>query len=174
VSSFPQSAARRVPAGQGPVTWFNGDIYRIPLAAGETGGAIGIVEATVPPGGGPIPHVHERSDETFYVITGAVEFLLDQQTFMVHPEDVVFVPRGVLHRFHNSGIRPATLLFIYTPGGPEGLFIEGGDPPIPGTQVQPWGPERIDDRLLGLLAKYDTALPPAAAMRDFQSEHDRL
>jgi glyoxylate utilization-related uncharacterized protein len=106
--------------------------------------------------------VHERSDETFYVISGEVEFLLDGETFLVKPEDVVFVPRGVLHRFHNPGIRPATLLFAYTPGGPEGLFVEGGDPPTPGTQVEPWGPERIDDRLLGLLAKYDTVLPPVA------------
>lgn len=162
MASLPKPAARRVPATQGPVTWFNGDIYRMPLTAAQTGGAIGIVEATVPPGGGPAPHVHERSDETFYVIAGEVEFLLGGETFLVHPEDVVFVPRGVLHRFHNPGIRPATLLFTYTPGGPEGLFVEGGDAPIPGTQVQPWGLERIDDRLLGLLAKYDTALPPAA------------
>src|SRR5947209_16765368 len=67
LASLPKPAARRVPARQGPVTWFNGDIYRMPLTAAETGGAIGIVEATVPPGGGPAPHVHERSDETFYV-----------------------------------------------------------------------------------------------------------
>jgi hypothetical protein len=64
VTTFPQPAARRVRARQGPLTWFNGDIYRMPLTTAETGGAIGIVEATVPPGGGPAPHVHERSDET--------------------------------------------------------------------------------------------------------------
>ena len=45
-------------------------------------------------------------------------------------------------------------------GGAEGLFVEGGDEPQPGVQVQPWGPERIDERLLGLLVKYDTGLPP--------------
>jgi mannose-6-phosphate isomerase-like protein (cupin superfamily) len=151
-----------VPATQGATTWFNGDIYRMPLTAAQTGGAIGMVDAIVPPGGGPVPHVHERSDETFYVISGEVEFLLDGEAFLANAEDVVFVPRGAVHRFHNPGIRPATLLFVYTPGGPEGLFIEGGDAPIPGTQVQPWGPERIDDRLLGLLAKYDTVLPPPA------------
>jgi len=37
--------------------------------------------------------------------------------------------------------------------------VEGGDEPQPGVQVQPWGPERIDDRLLSLLDKYDTQLP---------------
>jgi mannose-6-phosphate isomerase-like protein (cupin superfamily) len=29
----------------------------------------------VPPGGGPAPHVHERTGETFYVINGELEFL---------------------------------------------------------------------------------------------------
>jgi hypothetical protein len=38
--------------------------------------------------------------------------------------------------------------------------VEGGYEPQPGVQVQPWGPERIDERMLGLLAKYDTGLPP--------------
>jgi hypothetical protein len=53
------------------------------------------------------------------------------------------------------------MIFIYTPGGAEGLFAEAGDAPQPGGQVQPWGPERLDENLLGLLAKYDNALPPA-------------
>jgi hypothetical protein len=51
------------------------------------------------------------------------------------------------------------MLFFYTPGGAEQLFVEGGDEPQPGVQVQPWGPERIDERLLSLLDKYDTQLP---------------
>ena len=54
---------------------------------------------------------------------------------------------------------PPGLVFIYTPGGAEGLFVEGGDEPQPGVQMQPWGPERIDERMVGLLVKYDTGLP---------------
>lgn len=51
------------------------------------------------------------------------------------------------------------MVFVYTPGGAEGLFIEAGDEPKPGVQVQPWGPKRIDDHALSLLPKYDNALP---------------
>ena len=65
-----------------------------------------------------------------------------------------------MHRFHNPGIQPAKLVLSYTRAGVEGLFVEGGDKPQPGVQVQLWGPERIDERMLGLLAKYDTGLPP--------------
>ncbi|WP_406456689.1 hypothetical protein OH768_23650 [Streptomyces sp. NBC_01622] len=75
------------------------------------------------------------------------------------------VPRHGLglppHAVPVTGLHPAKLLFMYTPGGAEGLFVEGGDEPRPGMQVQPWGPERIDERMLGLPAKYDTGLPAA-------------
>jgi len=33
------------------------------------------VEATCPPGGGPAPHIHPNSDETFYPLSGELEFL---------------------------------------------------------------------------------------------------
>ena len=149
-----------VPNKGGVTTWFNGDIYSIKLTGQQTGGQIGLVEATVPPGGGPAPHIHDRTDETFYVVDGELEFLDGDKTFTASAGDVVFLPRGNVDRFHNPGIQPARLVFIYTPGGAEGLFVEGGDEPRPGVQVQPWGPERIDERLLGLLTKYDTGLPP--------------
>lgn len=152
-----------VPAGAGVRTWFNGDIYGVRLTAEQTGGMLGVIEATVPPGGGPAPHVHAATDETFYMVDGELEFLDGDRVFTARTGDVVHIPRGTTHRFVNAGILPAKLVFVYTPGGAEGLFVEGGDQPQAGVQVQPWGPERIDDRMLGLLQKYDTGLPPAAA-----------
>ncbi len=56
--------------------------------------------------------------------------------------------------FKNVGLHTTKLLFIYTPGGAEGLFVEGGDEPRPGVQVDNWGPERFDERMLGLFHKY--------------------
>jgi hypothetical protein len=76
---------------------------------------------------------------------------------------LVFIRRGTTHRFHNPGIHPARMLFLYTPGGPEGMFTEGGDEPQPGVQVQPWGMDRLDDRMAVLLAKYDVGMPPELA-----------
>ncbi|WP_203713566.1 cupin domain-containing protein [Asanoa siamensis] len=130
------------------------------LRAAQTGGAIGIVEASVPPGGGPIPHTHATEEETFYVLGGELEFLNGDQTFIAGTGDLVHIPRGVRHRFLNVGFHTAKLLFIYTPGGAEGLFLEGGDEPRPGVQVENWGPERFDDRILGLFDKYGVAAAP--------------
>ncbi|MFE5028316.1 cupin domain-containing protein [Streptomyces sp. NPDC056656] len=136
-------------------------IYTTKLTAEQSNGAFGFVEASVPPGGGPAPHVHVHTDETLYLVSGELEFLDGDREFTARTGDLVFCPRGNTHRFTNTGLHPAKLVFMYTPGGAEGLFVEGGDEPRPGVQVQPWGPERIDGRMLGLLAKYDTGLPEA-------------
>ncbi|GLY74630.1 cupin domain-containing protein [Actinoallomurus iriomotensis] len=146
-------------AGEGITTWFNGDILTTKLTAEQSSGALGLIEATVPPGGGPVPHVHPNTDETFYMISGELEFLQGERVLTAGTGELVFCPRGITHRFTNTGIQPARMIFIYTPGGAEGLFIEAGDTPQPGVQVQPWGPERLDEHLLSLLEKYDNALP---------------
>jgi mannose-6-phosphate isomerase-like protein (cupin superfamily) len=40
---------------------------------------------------------------------------------LVDPEDVVFVPHGVVHRFHNPGIHQATLYSGTPLAGPKGF-----------------------------------------------------
>lgn len=151
-----------VPAGEGPAKWFSGDVYTVKLEAKATNGTVGLIEASVPPGGGPPPHIHNHADETFYLLNGELEFLEGERTFTARTGDLVFVPRGATHRFLNTGIRTATMLFFYTPGGPEGLFLEGGDDPKPGVQVEPWGPDRFGDHMTQLLDKYDNViLPPS-------------
>jgi len=151
-----------VPAGQGVTKWFSGDVYTVRLQGAQTAGSIGIVEASVPPGGGPVPHTHADQDETFYLLSGELEFLDGDKTFMAGTGDIVHVPRTVRHRFLNVGLHTARMLFVYTPAGTEGLFLEGGDDPRPGVQVEPWGPERFDDRMLGLFHKYGAEAVPDA------------
>jgi quercetin dioxygenase-like cupin family protein len=149
-----------VPADQAVVKWFSGDEYKIRLTAANSNGALGLVEALIPPLSGPVAHAHADQDETFYVIDGTLEFLDGDQTFTAAPGDVVFIPRNIRHRFKNVGPAPAKMLFMYTPGGTEQVFIEGGDEPVSGAEVQPWGPERINDELTGLLRNYGCELLP--------------
>ncbi|MCO8275544.1 cupin domain-containing protein [Actinoplanes sp. TRM 88003] len=143
-----------VPAGDGVTKWFSGDVYSVRLQSAQTAGSVGIVEASVPPGGGPVPHTHAEQDETFYLLSGELEFLNGDETFTAVTGDIVHIPRMVKHRFKNVGLHTTRLLFIYTPAGAEGLFLEGGDEPTPGVQVDTWGPERFDERILGLFKKY--------------------
>ncbi len=55
-------------AGTGPGFWGPGDRYTFLVTGEESGGAYFVMEAWVPSGGGPGPHIHTREDETFYVL----------------------------------------------------------------------------------------------------------
>jgi quercetin dioxygenase-like cupin family protein len=134
--------AVHVPAGEGVTTWFSGDTYTIKASAESTNGALGVVEASVPAGGGPVAHAHGRTDEAFYVLSGEVEVLDGGRTFMARAGDFVFIPRGIRHRFKNRGAHSARLLFLFTPAGEERVF-RYGDEPQPGVQAPAWGIERF-------------------------------
>jgi mannose-6-phosphate isomerase-like protein (cupin superfamily) len=139
---YSASRALHVPAGEGPTTWFSGDTYTIKASRKSTNGSLGRVEATVPPGGGPIAHVHTRTDEAFYVLFGELEILDGARTFIAGTGDFVFIPRGTRHRFKNTGVHGATMLFMFTPGGDEGVF-RFGDESQPGHPPPAWDAERF-------------------------------
>ena len=44
--------ARYIPALEGPTIWAAGDVYTVKATAAQTGGLLGFLEASVPPGGG--------------------------------------------------------------------------------------------------------------------------
>jgi len=150
-----------IPADGGVAKWVFGDTYTVKLSAEHTNGSLSLMEASVPPGGGPIPHTHAHEDEIFYLLSGEMEFLRGDQIFIAGPGDVVFIPRTLPHRFRNVGIRAATMLFLYTPGGAEGVFLEGGDEPVPGQPAPLWGPERLPG-LADLMVKYGIEAAPEA------------
>ena len=136
------SRAVHVPAGEGPTTWFAGDTYTIKASHDSTNGSLGLVEATVPPGGGPVAHVHTRTDEAFYVLSGELEILDGARTFVAGTGDFVFIPRGTRHRFKNTGVHGARMVFMFTPGGDEGVF-RYGDEPRPGHPPPAWAADRF-------------------------------
>lgn len=144
---------------EGIVKWNAGDEYTIKVTAEDTGGALGLIVGTIPPGGGPTAHAHTHEDESFYVLSGELEFLNGDRTFTATGGDFVFIPRGNRHRFKNTGLEDTQLLFFFTPGGQERFFIETGDDVIPGETPAPWGPERLAG-VGELIEKYGNVLLP--------------
>jgi len=106
--------------------WMNGDIYTILLESKHTAGSISILEAVVPPGGGPPRHNHENEDEIFYVTHGELEISAGDVTYTAAQGSLVFIPRGVMHGFKNKTKDFSKQLLIFTPGGFEGFFYELG------------------------------------------------
>jgi len=155
-----------VPAGKGVVKWMSGDVYETMATAGSTGGALGVTVCWVPPGNGPVAHVHKSADESFYLISGSLEFLNGDQTFVADAGDFVFVPRGTRHRFRNITDEQAHMVSFFTPGGGEGLWLEAGDDPVPGEKPEFWPPER-GTALAPLLGREDIDLEILPEEADF-------
>lgn len=114
-------------AGHEDAFWWQGGLYRIKARATDTGGVLGLVEATLYKGFGPPLHVHRREDEAFYVIDGEFRFRQDQEEFVRGPGSWVWGPRDVPHTFKVESARARALILV-TPGGFERMFEVGGVP----------------------------------------------
>jgi quercetin dioxygenase-like cupin family protein len=142
------------PTGAGPAYWGPGDRYTFLVTGEETGGAYFAMEAWVPPGGGPGPHIHTREDESFYVLEGQIEFLLGGETVVAGPGDFVNVPRDTVHCFHNAGTETARLVLTFTPAGIEGFFEETLESAPSDSQDVPKNTEEVAARYAAAAGRY--------------------
>ena len=115
-------------AGEGAPVWFQGNRITIKATAADTGGAFGLVESLLAPGYSPPLHIHEREDETFYVLEEEVTIRCGNRTVRATAGACAFLPRNVPHTFVVEGDRPARMLGMMTPGGGEAFFVDGGRP----------------------------------------------
>jgi mannose-6-phosphate isomerase-like protein (cupin superfamily) len=122
-----EEACFRAP-GQGQAVWFLRNHMTIKATAATTGGAFGLVESLIAPGFSPPLHVHHREDESFWVLEGELSMRCGDRTFRASAGSFVFLPRDVPHTFVVEGDTPARMLTLLTPGGGEGVFIDGGRP----------------------------------------------
>jgi quercetin dioxygenase-like cupin family protein len=117
--------------GEGEVLNVAGDRYRLLGTGAETDRSYMVMEADVPPGGGPPLHTHAREEEGFYVLDGEITFEADGETVVAGPGTFLNLPKGSRHRFENRADRTARMLLICAPAGIEGMFREadGKQPP---------------------------------------------
>lgn len=83
----------------------------------DTDRVIAIHEFDVPAGTSlPLPHSHDAYEETIYGVRGTVTFTLEGTPYDIGPGATLFIPRGTIHAFANTGDVDATALAIITPG----------------------------------------------------------
>ncbi|MCX4746153.1 cupin domain-containing protein [Kitasatospora sp. NBC_01287] len=157
--AHPEGNVIHHPAGTGPTTWFGDAIYTFKATKDNTNGSLTFAEASVPPGGGPPPHIHPHADEAFFILSGEIEFLNGEKTFIAREGDFVFVPRGTRHRFRNVGLHVSRLLFLFTPGGMESFFTEIGQEARAGEAPQPFTPEQRQ-QIIDNAPRHDLHLAP--------------
>lgn len=142
-----------VRAGDGPSRWVLGDTYTFKATAESTGGALTLLEASIPAGSGPPPHRHANEDEAFYLLAGALQLSAGTEIFVARAGDFVFIPRGTLHCFKNVGVDAAHALILLAPAGFERFFAEVGSPARPGEQPAPLTPDELN-HIIELAPRY--------------------
>jgi quercetin dioxygenase-like cupin family protein len=99
---------------------FHGTKFTIRVLTSETNGSYTVLDIIHPSNLGPTLHLHPKGSETFYIVEGYYEFILDGNSVIDKPGDVIFVPKEVPHRFvvgdkggHALVISPPELEFYF-------------------------------------------------------------
>jgi quercetin dioxygenase-like cupin family protein len=123
MSSTTSNLSRRPDA-----VWWQGGLMEIKSRAEDTNGVLAVLEARFPyEGYGPPLHVHSREDEAVYVLEGQIRFRVGDDEFVAGPGSWVWQPRGVPQAFKVES-ESARALVVFTPGGLERMFEDGGAP----------------------------------------------
>jgi mannose-6-phosphate isomerase-like protein (cupin superfamily) len=122
-----QATPRVLQPGEGtPVTAFGSEIL-FKLGAEDTDQRFTLGLATVPPGNGPPPHVHEPDDEVFIIIEGRYEVLMDGAWVALEPGSVAYLPRGATHTIRNVGETPGRHWVLTAPAGFERFYAKAAE-----------------------------------------------
>jgi quercetin dioxygenase-like cupin family protein len=144
--------------------WGPGVCLRFLATGKDTNGAYTQVEHVVAPGGGPPAHLHQREDETWYVVEGRVEFRIGDVTLLAQPGDYLRGPRGTAHVFQNVGERTARVLITFVPAGIEHFFMEVFQPVGDRATPPPAPPAELIARMIQAAPRYGleffAMLPP--------------
>jgi quercetin dioxygenase-like cupin family protein len=120
-----------VKAGLGTRFHFGPDEITIKVSSNDSGGTYSLMHWVVAPNAAAPAHTHENYEETFYVLSGELDFLVGEETTTVKTGDFIRAPKGTRHGYTNPTGSQVELLVGFTPGGMEQLFkkyqFEGDD-----------------------------------------------
>lgn len=143
-----EQAALFLQANEGRSVSLRGTTVGFKVESSQAAGA-SFQEWVAAPGFDTGLHVHERLEESWYVLDGELEFRAGDETLTAGPGATVFVPPGVPHAFANRSEAPAKFLLITSPPTHDRYFDELAD--ILAVEGPP-DPDAIAD----LRKRYDT------------------
>jgi quercetin dioxygenase-like cupin family protein len=124
-----------VRADEGEALWHLGTLVIFKATSANTGEQFALSDNYAPQGVGPMLHVHERDDESFYVLEGEIGFQVGDETISASAGDFLLLPYGVPHRFWIKSER-ARFLVLSTPAGLD-RFIQATAKPAPARTLPP-------------------------------------
>ena len=97
--------------------YFDVGIGSVVLTGADTGGAYCLIEASLAPGIGVPRHTHTREDESYFVLSGELEVIVEGKAFVLRAGDSLMAPRDIPHQIRNSGTTENHYLLIFSPSG---------------------------------------------------------
>ena len=107
--------------------WFLGALSQLRVGGEQTGGAFALVDHLARRGNASPVHVHDRDDETFFVLDGELRVLPGEEEHTAGPGTVAVLPRCVSHAYVVTSAT-ARFLTLHTPAGFERFAAEAGEP----------------------------------------------
>lgn len=123
---------------QGPA----GEIFRFVRTGASTCGRYLMAKALIPPGAGPLPHIHHWTDEFFVMPEGGFTLFMGVQAYpslslepgrnapkdhvsliTTKPGDVFYGPRYYIHGLVNNDQKPREVIYIWMPDTPENSIL---------------------------------------------------
>jgi quercetin dioxygenase-like cupin family protein len=107
--------------------WFLDALSQVRLSGEQTGGAFSVRDNLGRRGHGSPVHVHDRDDETFFVLDGELRVLVGEEEHAAGPGTVAVLPRRLRHAYVVTSAT-ARFLTLHTPSGFEQFAAEVGQP----------------------------------------------
>jgi mannose-6-phosphate isomerase-like protein (cupin superfamily) len=112
-----------VPAGAGrSIEVLPGETVTFKATSADTDGAYTLIEVIDQPQAGPTLHLHQREDESFYILEGTFAFQIGDRALTATAGWFMTAPKGIPHSYKNIGTTPAKMLALFVPAGVENFF----------------------------------------------------
>jgi mannose-6-phosphate isomerase-like protein (cupin superfamily) len=76
---------------------------------------LSVTQERIPPGGGEVPHHHQRARQLFFVLEGQLEMDVGLETARLHRGEAIEVPPERIHRVWNASDEDVLFLVISAP-----------------------------------------------------------
>jgi len=111
-----------------------GELFTFVKSCATTKNAYAMATAVIPPGAGPIPHIHHYTDEWFYFPDGGITLEMGEHPYRnvnfipgenapkdtmhfreAKAGDIFYGPRYIIHGFFNNTTKTHHIVFVWTP-----------------------------------------------------------
>ncbi len=122
----------------------------------ETTGDYDLMVAETPPRvQGPPPHLHNSYKESFLIIEGEMEFMVDGKVIVARAGESVDIPPKTLHTFANNSNKPCKWVNIHSPKGFRTFFEQIGVPENEENAIEKSIAPEVVNKVIASASKFD-------------------